>query len=230
MKKPHFYTRVLSLIAILSQRNDKRIFFAEREFYIIIHDILSNEHFQKLKKFFHHNSSIYDHSLSVAYISYKIARTLSLDYTSVARGALLHDFYLYNWRENKYPGKLQGLKHGRRHPKVALANARTHFKLNKIEEDIIVKHMWPLTFSVPRFRESFVVTVADKYCASKEYSVRFQHTLKRRRMLNISDGLHVQLSEPRKGRVRHLIKKGKHIIKKRISRKYRNSLVLKISA
>ncbi|MEE1504614.1 MAG: hypothetical protein UGF89_10270, partial [Acutalibacteraceae bacterium] len=40
--------------------------------------------------------------------------------------------------------------------------------LNKKEEDIIKKHMWPLTVIPPKYLESFVVTSMDKYCATIE--------------------------------------------------------------
>ena len=42
------------------------------------------------------------------------------------------------------------------------------FDLNKKEKDIIIKHMWPLTIIPPRYIESFIITLVDKYCALKE--------------------------------------------------------------
>ena len=39
------------------------------------------------------------------------------------------------------------------------------------EKEIIKKHMWPLTFSPPKYLESFIVTIVDKYCAFKEWSI-----------------------------------------------------------
>ena len=38
------------------------------------------------------------------------------------------------------------------------------------EKDIILKHMWPVTFSTPKYLETFIVTFVDKYCAIKEFS------------------------------------------------------------
>ena len=64
---------------------------------------------------------------------------------------------------------LPGQIHGIEHPKIALQNATKHFSLNDIEKDIVVKHMWPLTLVPPKFKESFIVSFADKYLASKEY-------------------------------------------------------------
>jgi uncharacterized protein len=49
-----------------------------------------------------------------------------------------------------------------------------HFELNDIEKDIIVKHMWPLTFIPPKYQESLVVTFADKYVSSREFIDEFK--------------------------------------------------------
>ena len=55
------------------------------------------------------------------------------------------------------------------HPNVALENASREYQLTPRERDIIRKHMWPLTlFHIPRCREAWVVTTADKYCSLKE--------------------------------------------------------------
>ena len=34
-----------------------------------------------------------------------------------------------------------------------------------MEEDIIGKHMWPLTAPLPYYKESYMVSLADKICA-----------------------------------------------------------------
>ena len=60
----------------------------------IVKNILDNEEFNKIKNIEHHGITRYDHSLKVSYYSYKIAKTLKLDYRQVARGGLLHDFFL----------------------------------------------------------------------------------------------------------------------------------------
>ena len=49
-------------------------------------------------------------------------------------------------------------------------NTHKKWVLNDIEKDIILKHMWPVTFSTPHYLETFVVTFVDKYCAIKEWS------------------------------------------------------------
>ena len=48
------------------------------------------------------------------------------------------------------------------------AELLTSVILNKKEKDIIIKHMWPLTIIPPRYIESFIITLVDKYCALKE--------------------------------------------------------------
>ena len=78
---------------------------------------------------------------------------------------MLHDFYLYDWHK---PEEAQPL-HGFRHPATALRNARKHFALNKVEENVIISHMWPLTLrKVPRCREAALVCLADKICSLHE--------------------------------------------------------------
>ena len=137
------------------------------EFGIIVKDILGNETVQSLRYFKHHyGSNRYEHCLSVAYNSYKIGKFLGLDHVSAARAGVLHDLFLYDCENPETKPK----NHISEHPKVALNNAEKFFVLNDIEKDIILKHMWPVTFSAPRYLETLVVTFVDKYCAIKEWS------------------------------------------------------------
>lgn len=147
---------------------------AEQEYNAIVADILDNEEFLKLRNFFHHNSSIYEHAKIVSYLSYRLCKYLNLDYTSAARGALLHDFFLYDWRNHDEPDLAKDKYHGVAHPKIALNNALKNFKLNDLEKDIIVKHMWPLTLIPPKYQESYIVTFTDKYVASREFLDEFR--------------------------------------------------------
>lgn len=148
----------------------------EKEFYAIIEDIYEHEEFLKLKEHYHHNSSIYEHVMDVSYLSYRACKFLKLDYHSATRGALLHDFFLYDWRNHDVPDLPEDKYHGIEHPKIALANAEKHFTLNEIEKDIVIKHMWPLTLVPPKYKESFVVSFADKYLASKEFVNKFKES------------------------------------------------------
>jgi len=130
-----------------------------------IRDLYKNSVVRSMKDIEHHkNVSCFEHSIKVAYISYKIAKKFNLDYVSAARGGFLHDFYLYDWHEK---GSHQGL-HGFNHSKIALHNAQSITELNKKETDIIRKHMWPLNLVFPRYRESWIVTFVDKATTLKE--------------------------------------------------------------
>lgn len=152
----------------------------EKEFYQIIGDIYEHEEFVKLKKHYHHNSSIYEHVMDVAYLSYRACKLLNLDYRSATRGGLLHDFFLYDWRNHTEPELPEHKNHGIEHPKIALSNAQKHFDLNAIEKDIIIKHMWPLTIVPPKYKESYVVSFVDKYLASKEFVKKYNNQVKRK--------------------------------------------------
>ena len=58
--------------------------------------------------------------------------------------------------------------HGFSHPRTALKNAGREYRLSPREQDIIKKHMWPLTIVPPLCREAWIVTAADKYCSFLE--------------------------------------------------------------
>ena len=165
---------------IIFQELDGRKPF-EAEYYETVRDILEHEEFRKLKDYFHHNSSIYHHVHDVAYLSYRISKFLRLDYRSAARGALLHDFFLYDWRNHDVPDLPREKFHGLEHPKIAVANAKKYFSLNDIEEDIIRKHMWLLTLVPPKYKESYIVSFADKYLSSKEFISEYKKRIEKRR-------------------------------------------------
>ncbi len=154
----------------------------ESEYNLIIKEILSNSEFQLLENFLHHDSSILNHAKKVSYTCYKITKLLGLDYVSAARGALLHDFFLYDWR--KLEGRpYEGGMHGFKHPKVALKNSEKHFSINTVEKDIILRHMWPLTIIPPRFKESIIVSLIDKYVSSQESVLAVKNNIKKHKNL-----------------------------------------------
>ena len=49
----------------------------------------------------HGNTSVFRHSVSVAYYSYYLALKMHapVNETALIRGALLHDYFLYDWHE-----------------------------------------------------------------------------------------------------------------------------------
>ncbi len=129
-----------------------------------IEEILTHPLFLSMSQYRHHaNVSCLEHSLAVAVTAYHIAKGRKADMVSVIRGALLHDFYLYDWHTDS-PGL-----HGFKHPYIALANATRHFELNRLERDAIVKHMFPMTPFPPKYIESFIVMWADKAVSFNDY-------------------------------------------------------------
>ena len=133
----------------------------------IIAFLSENTRFDETKNFIQHgNTSVYTHVISVAKKSIEIAEkyNLDVDMNSMIRGALLHDYFLYDWHD----GKKERWIHGFTHPMKAYKNAKSEINLNRLERDIIIKHMFPLTILPPRYLESWIVTFADKYVSAVE--------------------------------------------------------------
>ena len=113
--------------AATRRRTDRREKPTEREFRALIRDILDNPEYGRLREFYHHDSSTFVHALRVAWISYRATKLLGLDYRSAARGAMLHDFYLYDRKRHRKPDLDWWKYHGFEHPRIALRNSRKHF-------------------------------------------------------------------------------------------------------
>ena len=94
---------------------------------------------------------------------------LSANERALLTGALLHDFYLYDWHEKSTWHRW----HGFSHPSRAWENARRHFPMGAKEENIIRSHMWPLIpWQIPKSREAVIVCLADKCCSLYETTAR----------------------------------------------------------
>lgn len=131
-------------------------------------ELLESSRFHLTKEFIQHGRiSVYSHCLSVAIMSVRIAKLLHIktDYAALIRGALLHDYFLYDWHDN-----IDGIHnlHGFTHPSTALRNAQEDFELTGKERDIIKHHMFPLVPIPPQCREAWIVCTADKICALQE--------------------------------------------------------------
>lgn len=146
-------------------------------------DILKSANFMSSAQNIQHGTmSVQRHSIQVAKYSLVIAKKLGIkcNKRTLIRGALLHDYFLYDWHDPEHKG-LTNL-HGLYHPGIALQNAKREYKLSKQEQDVIKKHMWPLTVVPPTCREAWIVSMADKYCSLMEtfhvhkgYSVKRTH-------------------------------------------------------
>lgn len=153
------------------------------EYQSCVKGILNHSMVQEMDNHYQHcNTSRLQHSINVSYYSYRICRLFNWDYKSAARAGLLHDLYFYSWTDDKK----ERSGHLSKHPKIALENARNITNINKIEEDAIVKHMWPCTFMPPRYKESYAVTMADKVCTILEVVERLYRRVKEENINSVS--------------------------------------------
>ncbi len=123
----------------------------------------------------HGKTTTKEHVMNVANISMKLGNALKIRYSKreLVRGALLHDYFLYDWHEHatEENGRPK-TGHGFLHPGIALKNAEEDYELSKKEREIIKKHMWPLTVTrIPRSREAWLVVAADKVATVSEFFV-----------------------------------------------------------
>ena len=99
----------------------------------------------------HGSTSVYQHSINVAYLSLWLAGRLPLrtDRRALVRGALLHDYFLYDWHKKDDGHRWHGFRHG----KTAARNAKRDYRL---------------TVLPPKSKEGWMVCLADKWCAAEE--------------------------------------------------------------
>lgn len=139
----------------------------DAEYMSYVQDLLETDAVKKLAQYKQHvNSTRLEHSLSVSYYSFKLAKKWGGDARATARAGLLHDLFYYDWRTTKFD---EG-SHAYMHPRIAVKNAEKITELSDLERDIILKHMWGATVAPPKYKESYIVTFVDKYCAVKEAS------------------------------------------------------------
>lgn len=136
-----------------------------------VQDIVENEQFNKLKKELHHGITRYEHSYRVAKWTYKIGKLFKMkNNINTTRAALLHDFYV---NKNLVGNSVQKLG---RHPEVALKNSLKYYDLDNIQQDIIKTHMFPCNFTIPKYKESWLVSMVDKTVGTYEM-LRFKTSL-----------------------------------------------------
>lgn len=145
----------------------------DSEYIDLVKDIINDDRFLKLKKCEHHGISRYEHSVKVSYNTYKFAKKHNLDYKEAAVGGLLHDFFL----DENY-GVKQRLISAYKHPEKAVINAMTEFNVNEKEQDIIKCHMFPLNINIPKYKESWIVSLYDKKAAIGELTCKLGYKLR----------------------------------------------------
>lgn len=151
------------LKAILS----KKELSEQSEFFGYVQDLLQDEAVSRLKDFRHHiGTTRFQHSLNVSYYNFLLCKKLKLDARAAARAGLLHDLFFYDRRKHINVES----SHAAEHSKEALKNASERFDLSELEQDMIVNHMWPATKARPKFKETYAITLVDKFCATAEFS------------------------------------------------------------
>ncbi|ADG40922.1 MULTISPECIES: HD domain-containing protein [Leuconostoc] len=140
----------------------------DQDYLNIVDDLLQHDEVQQLAQYTqHHFSNRLRHSISVSYQSYIIAKKIGADATATARAGLLHDLFYYDWRVTKFE---EG-SHAYVHPRIALRNAKKITPISQKEADIILKHMFGATIALPKYRESWIVSIVDDFAAVNEYLV-----------------------------------------------------------
>ena len=154
----------------------------DKEYMDLVKDLINNDKVKEMQKYRqHYDINTFEHCMNVSYISYKICKKFGWDYKSMARAAMLHDLFLYDWRNSKKELKLDGY-HAFVHPKIALENASKLYDLNEKEKDIIVKHMWPVTVALPKYKETYIITLVDKYSALQESMQYYRNKIQSKKL------------------------------------------------
>jgi len=162
--------------------NEVYMYHESQEFNNILNFINEKTALESCKKYSHHgHTNLYEHSVAVAYLSYKILKRVNdKNLDEVIIGALLHDYFLYDWHIPDDNRKLHGINH----PITALENAKKELALSDISQDVIKKHMFPLTLTPPKYFGSWVVSLSDKIIATQEiydnFSFKIKHYMKER--------------------------------------------------
>ena len=141
-------------------------------YYNIYSEFYNINKYRELKSMVHHGNNRLDHIKRVSKMSFYVSKKCGLDYVSCTRGALLHDFFTsedINRTDSKYNDFLHN------HPQISLDNSKKYFKLNEVEEDIILSHMFPIVKGKPKYAESKVVCICDKLVSIYEF---FRYKLK----------------------------------------------------
>lgn len=134
----------------------------KEKFEYLFGDYLNHPKVVETKNYDHHGINRFDHSYRVALHTYNITKAFHLNYNSATKAAILHDFFLDEVADENAIKKLTN------HPQVAVDNAKKYFDINEMEEDIIKKHMFPITLSPPKYIEGWIVDIVDDYVSIYE--------------------------------------------------------------
>lgn len=140
----------------------------DKAYMACVRDILDSEVFQSMDNFIQHGSTTCkEHCIQVSYIAYEICRNNGWDCRAAARAGLLHDLFLYDW--HTHARETGEHFHGFTHPRAAMDNAVKYFQVSVKEQNMILRHMWPLTPIPPKYKEGYTILYADKLCGLSEF-------------------------------------------------------------
>ena len=155
----------------------------------IYQSFLNDEKILRMKNFkMHRGSNCYEHTFKVVKRSMhhvEISKKKNIDPEIVLLGAILHDYYLYDWREDRSKRK----RHGHNHTQVAMENASRDFNISLEVKKVIGSHMWPINIkNYPKSREAKIVSINDKITALCESltSVRYKNKHREKYLKRIS--------------------------------------------
>ena len=145
---------------------------SKQEFENIVNDILINNEFKELDKELHHGISRMGHCIRVAKCTYRVTKKFNMNYKSATRAALMHDFYTDRDLDTKncFTALFD-------HPTKAVETASKYYSLTSLESNIIESHMFPFGYKMPKYKESWIVSLVDKTVAVYEM-YRYKLSLK----------------------------------------------------
>jgi uncharacterized protein len=149
------------------------------EYGACVADLLATPELQSLALIPHHiPTTLLTHVRCVSYVAYSLCKRYGGDAKLAARGGLLHDLYYYDWHD--FSDKSHRW-HGVLHPGRALQNARALLgEVDKRTADCIHRHMFPFTPIPPIYRESIIVSAADKICSNYDVLIARSSAVRRR--------------------------------------------------
>ena len=159
----------------------------KQELEAIYQSFLNDEKILKMKEIsMHRGSNCYIHSFKVAKLAIKRAlRHKRGDLYIILMGSILHDYYLYDWRNERDKMK----SHLSSHPYIAAQNALRDFNISEDVKKVIESHMWPVNISdFPKTKEARIISNADKAIYLKEIvcSKRFKKKREQKYLAEIS--------------------------------------------
>lgn len=133
-------------------------------------DIIRSDRFQKAWNVRHHiDYNIAVHSLEVAGYALILTRWLArhgvcVSEEDVVRSSLLHDIGMTEDNVFTRPSYIKAFSH----PAEGRFIAAKEFGANRVQQNAIYRHMWPICMIPPHHLVGWIVMIADKASASRE--------------------------------------------------------------